>query len=122
MWDAVVIGGSAQPNCSGRPVPLPEPVPSNFAISENRQAYLITGVILRLGMTVYKNTTIGQQLMVEIATGHDGVYLQRFLLGHFLPVVTPSMLQRAIESALDVARRRGRQDKAEEIRQVLYND
>lgn len=122
MWDDVIIGNAAQKISSARILTLPDPVPSNFRISENQQAFWISSVYLDLGMTVYKNTVVGEQLAQEIAAGASGGYIQRWLLKHFLPRVEPFMMQQRLTAALESARRDGQQDKANEIRRVLYSN
>ena len=122
MWDDVVIGEPAQKICSAVIVTLREPVPRGFTVSENQQAFWITNVYLDIGMTVYKNTEIGEQLAQEIAAGTSGGYIRRWLLQHLLPRVAPFMMQQRLTAALESARRDGRQDKADEIRRVLGGD
>jgi hypothetical protein len=125
MWDDVVIGDEETQKRKGgsaRGVKLTDPVPAKFSISENAREFWISGVFLGLGMIVGKNTPLGERLKEEIAAESSGVYIVKMLQKEFFPLVNPERLVAAVDGAINWAHERGRQEKAAEIRSVLWSN
>lgn len=125
MWGDVVIGDEETQKRKGgsaRGVKLTDPVPAKFSISENAREFWISNVFLGLGMTVGKNTSLGERLTEEIAAESSGVYIVKMLQKEFIPLVNSTRLVAAVEGAIDWAHEKGRQEKAAEIRKVLWQD
>jgi hypothetical protein len=125
MWDDVVIGDEETQKRKGgsaRGVKIADPVPDRFSISENAREFWISGVFLRLGMIVGKNTPLGERLKEEIASETSGVYIVKMLQKEFIPLVNPERLVSAVNGAIDWAHESGRREKAAEIRSVLWSN
>lgn len=125
MWDDVVVGDEETQKRKGgsaRGVKIAEPVPAKFSISENAREFWISGVFLGLGMTVGKNTSLGERLIEEIAAESSGVYIVKMLQKEFIPLVNPARLVAAVNSAIERAHDAGRREKAIEIHRVLCSD
>jgi hypothetical protein len=125
MWDDVVIGDEETQKRKGgsaRGVKIAEPVPAKFSISENAREFWVSGVFLGMGMIVGKNTPLGARLTEELAAETSGVYIARLLQKEFIPLVNPERLVNAVNGAIDWAHEKGRQEKAAEVRRVLWRD
>ena len=125
MWDDVIVGDEETQKRRGgsaRAVDIAEPTPKKFKISENVREFWISNVFLDMGMTVGKNTPLGARLVEELAAGSSGFYIQRLLLKEFVPLVKPERLINVVNSQLERAHENGRQEKAKEIRSVLWSN
>jgi hypothetical protein len=124
MWRDVVIGDEEtqkQRGGSAKGLKLNEPSPADFRISENAREFWISGIFLRLGMTVGKNTPIGERVSLELLAGSSGDYISSLLLAEFLPRVNPERLVNAVKDAISMSYNEGRKDKAAEIQSALFS-
>ena len=125
MWSDVVIGDEEtqkQKGGSARNVKVADPVPARFNISENAREFWISHVFLGMGMTVGKNTPLGERLTEELAAETSGVRIVKMLQKEFIPLVNPERLVNAVNGAIDRAHHGGRREKAAEIRETLWSN
>ena len=117
MWDDVVIG-KGNKGASSRRV---WDVPGGASISANSVSFWISGCLLGVGMTIFKATAEGKELMAlienEAALEKREVqdWLDRLVLRHLDPERLKSLINRANEEAFA----NGMRAKAAEMRAVL---
>jgi hypothetical protein len=116
MWKDVVIGQGEMGNSA---ILVQSFRKGSFAISQNSNAYWITDVFMGLGITVFKDTSEGQELKERLEAQESVEHVKKWLLGLLLSRVKPDALLERIDAAINLAEQRGRKQKAAEILAAL---
>jgi hypothetical protein len=116
MWKDVVIGQGEMGNSA---ILVQSFRKGSFAISQNSNAYWITDVFMGLGITVFKDTSEGQELKERLEAQESVEHVKKWLLSLLLKHVEPDALFGRIDSAVALAEQRGRKQKLAEILAAL---
>lgn len=114
-WDFLVIGKGEKRNGA---ITVFE-IEGTHSISENDIQYWISGLDKHCGMTIYKNTKEGKELtkMIKDKVGLEKI--EEYLTTLTASNIGPKKLVEWIQSMNKTWYEKGREDKAEEIRNVL---
>lgn len=115
MWDDVLIGDGTRGNSSFHVFEIE----GKHSISQNSTTFWVGDCILGTGMTVFKNTDEGKELMAMIDAHTPLPKIQHYLDSLILKHIDPEKLRRRIEVAIAESYEKGRDSKATEIREVL---
>lgn len=130
MWNDIIVG-SGESFCSA--ITYYNSKNSNISISKNQSSYWITGCIFDKGMTIYKDCEIGKKLTKLLELPDDGDATRfpskkskdrqiiEFLNKLILKRLPYDSIISLIESIRKQAFEEGRQAKADEILNVLFN-
>jgi|JI10StandDraft_1071094.scaffolds.fasta_scaffold106940_3 hypothetical protein len=95
-------------------------LPGTHNISQNSRCYRISDLIFGCDMTIFKNTPEGKLLTSMIERNVELYDVEKWLNATLLKNIDTDVLMRGIEEAKQEAFKRGRKDKAAEIRAALY--
>jgi hypothetical protein len=120
MWKDVVIGQGEMGNSA---ILVQSFRKGSFAISQNSNAYWITDVFMGLGITVFKDTSEGQEIKERLEAKESGEHVKKWLKSLLLKHVEPDVLFERIDAEVALAEQRaeqrGRKQKLAEILAAL---
>jgi hypothetical protein len=93
--------------------------PDGLHVSQNNQAYWITGSVLGIGCTIMKSTPEGQEITRLLAQRNTNDAIKAYIASLVFRCCPPDKLSQRLASALDRAFQDGREQKAAEIRAAL---
>jgi len=115
-WDDVVIG-EGKKSCSAVKVFA---IPGNHSISENNTSFWISDCICDSGITIFKNTSEGQDLTLLIKNKTPLEDIQKWIDNIILRNIDIDVFTKLLDKALEDSYRRGKYSKAKEICECLY--
>lgn len=115
MWDDVVIGKGNKGNISVHVFQIE----GKHSISQNSVTFWLGNCILGTGMTIFKDTDEGKEVMAMIEARTPLPKIQHYLDSLILKHIDPEKLHQRIEVALAESYEKGRESKAAEMREAL---
>lgn len=116
MWNDVVVGNGDSGNAATQIRAFNHP---EAAISQNSVSYWVTLNELDICMTIFKDTVDGESLAGMLERRVDENFVKLFLEGIALHHIDKAKLRLKINDAIKRAYRKGRHERAAEIRKSL---
>ena len=115
VWNDVVIGKGNKGNTSIQVFQIE----GKHSISQNNATFWLGNCILGTGMTIFKDTDEGKELMAMIEARTPLPKIQHYLDSLILNHIDPEKLRQRIEVALAESYEKGRESKAADMREAL---